>query len=263
MAVKEDDKWYYSAPMSFLDNEINKPYNDFYGDPNYGANWANLTKTSSNSDQFAKEFSGALSQVSSLDDLLSEDCMRFLGVSERRLFMVYGALGDPAFQVNLKTKITTGEKNKYGHGYSLDSLTMETRGEDRWTRLDVNGGTLNSEDKYRKEVFTFSKYIQSDKFQLIAKDTNQGIKLSFFGSIANLFSNLDYDLGYEYFQEKSGDVRKIYEEGIDVNPFQRPYKKAILGFYGLGDKMRAETEREDYSDDSDSDYDYEDYDYDS
>ena len=189
--------------------------------------------------------------------------MRFLGVSERRLFMVYGALGDPAFQVNLKTKITTGEKNKYGHGYSLDSLTMETRGEDRWTRLDVNGGTLNSEDKYRKEVFTFSKYIQSDKFQLIAKDTNQGIKLSFFGSIANLFSNLDYDLGYEYFQEKSGDVRKIYEEGIDVNPFQRPYKKAILGFYGLGDKMRAETEREDYSDDSDSDYDYEDYDYDS
>lgn len=257
MAVKEDGKWYYSVPMSIFDNDFYSPYNSPHENPHYDVNWADPGETPSDSAQFAKELSGAITRVSNLDELTSEDCMRFLDMPERRIVMVYAspeAKGDISPGMDLKVNLSEDQKNSYGSVFNLDNLTIDV--DDMGWEIISGEGTYSYEDG--KQTSSFGDYIKNGKLQLVAKSTKQGLKLSFSSTLTNLFSNLDYDSGYEYFQENKDKYDRDYEKGIEEIPFLKPYKKVILGYRGLGRKVDAETEREDYG--YDSDYDYDDYD---
>lgn len=235
MAVKEESQWYYSAPMTFFDSQNYSPDNSRYENPHYDVNWVDPGETPSDSSQFAKELSGAITRVSNLDELTSEDCMRFLGMPERRIVMVYAspeAKGDISPGMNLKVKLSEDQKNSYGSIFNLDNLTIDV--DDMGWEITGGQGTYSYEDG--KQTSSFGDYIKNGKLQLVAKPTNQGLKLSFSGTLANLFNNLDYDLGYEYFQDNKGEYDREYEKEIDETPFRKPYGKIILGYLGLGKK---------------------------
>ena len=263
MAVREDGKWYYSILTSYVDYVAVGPGATRSDQVNYNANWADPGETPSDNSQFAKELSGAITRVSNLDELTSEDCMRFLDMPERRIVMVYAspeAKGDLSPGMNLKLKMSEDPKNSYGSVFNLDNLTIDV--DDMGWEIASGEGTYSDQDG--KQTLDFGDYIKNGKLQLVAKSTKQGLKLSFSGSLANFFNNLDYDLGNEYFQENKEEYDRDYEKEIDDIPLLKPYKKVILGYRGLGKKIDAEIDREDYTDDSDSDYDYDDYDeYDS
>lgn len=261
MAVKEEGKWYYSVPMTFFDSKIYSPDNSSYENPHYDVNWADPGDTPGDSSQFAKELSGAITRVSNLDELTSEDSMRFLDMPERRIVMVYAtpeAKGDISPGMDLKISISEDKKSSYGFAFNLDNLKIDVD-DMGW---EIAGGQVAYSYESGKQTLDFSDFIKNGELQLVAKPTNQGLKLSFSGSLANLFNNLDYDLGYEYFQENEDEYEGEYEKEINDTPFWKPYEKIILGYRGLGKKIDAEVQREDY--DYDSDYDYDDYDeYDS
>ncbi|WP_215522915.1 variant leucine-rich repeat-containing protein [Varibaculum prostatecancerukia] len=246
MAVKEDGKWYYSVPMTFFDSKNYSPDDSRYENPHYDVNWVDPGETPSDSGQFAKELSGAITRVSNLDELTSEDCMRFLDMPERRIVMVYAspeAKGDMSPGMDLKISLSEDKKSSYGFAFDLDNLTIDV--DDMGWEITSGEGTYSDQDG--KQTLDFGDYVKNGKLQLVAKSTKQGLKLSFSGSLANFFNNLDYDLGNEYFQENKDEYDRDYERQIEEDPFQRPYKKLILGYRGLGKKVDAETDREEYN----------------
>ncbi len=253
MAVREDAKWYYSILTSYVDYIALGPEATHSDRVNYDANWVDPGETPSDTEQFRKELVGAVSKVSTLNDFISEDCMRFLDIPVRRLLMIYASpeSAEAGPDIDLKFDLTGGEGNSYGTTFNLDNLSVNIEN----SSLEFNGSQFISENENGKQTSNVKNYTKNNKYQLVAKSTKQGLKLSFSGSFANLLSSLDYDLGYEYFQENQDEFERDYGKEIDEIPFLKPYKKAILGFRGLLDKVNAEGEYEDYTDDSDSDYD--------
>lgn len=257
MAVREANKWYYSVLTSCVDYIAVGAGGTRGNRVDYNVNWADPGETPSDSGQFVKELSGAITRVSNLDELTSEDCMRFLDIPERRIVMIYAspqAKGDISPRMDLKISLSEDKKSSYGFAFNLDNLKIDV--DDMGWEIVGGKGTYSYERG--KQTSDFGDYIKNGKLQLVAKATKQGLKLSFSGSLANFFNNLDYDLGNEYFQENKDEFYRGYEKQIDEDPFRKPYKKLILGYFGLGKKMGAEMDREDYN--YDSDYDDSDYD---
>lgn len=245
MAVKEEGKWYYSVPMTIFDSDFYSPDNSSYENPHYDVNWVDPGETPSDSGQFAKELSGAITRVSNLDELTSEDCMRFLDMPERRIVMVYAspeAKGDMSPGMDLKISLSEDKKSSYGFAFDLDNLTIDV--DDMGWEIVAGKGTYSYESG--NQTSSFGDYIKNGKLQLVAKPTSQGLKLSFSGSSANLYSNLDYDMGYEYFQENKDKYDRDYEKSIEETPILKPYKKLILGYRGLSKKIDTEMDREEY-----------------
>lgn len=256
MAVREDAQWYYSILTSYADYIAVGPGGAHSDRVNYKANWADPGETPSNAEQFRKDLAGAMDSVSNLGDLLSEDCMRFLDLPERRLLMIYAFAGESSVEINLKTRLSEIKKTFYGTSIALEDLNFYIYDE----IFKVSGGKITYMDSASSVVRDISRTLKNGKFELVAKQRSNGLKLSLAGSVANLFSNLDYDFGLEY--AKEGSQYDALEETIDEDrPYLRPYRKVVLAIYGLLRKVDLATEREDYSDDSDSDYDS-DYDYD-
>lgn len=267
MAVKEEGKWYYSVSASIAENQLVRNPSDaeYY---NYRANWGDPGATPSDATQFSKELSEALSKVKSGQDLISDGCMRFLDMPERRLVMVYGSssyIFQPSnygykadINYDIKADLSPGDTNSYGVSFKLDSLRIKAKS---YLELDAELKGTNYSHKTGSGKFSidFGKYLKQN-LQLVAKKTSQGLKLSLSGTVANLLNNLDYDQGYKYFEEYTrhyGPLQRDIEENL---PFLTPYKKVIFGYFGLLNKIDREADWESYSDDSD--YDDSDYDYD-
>lgn len=244
MAVKENNKWYYSVSASIFENnrQLTMPGQKEY---NYKANWANPGDTPSNASEFSKELSATLAKVNTARDLFSDDCMRFLDVAERRLLMVYtfGSYDDPSdISLGIRTELSAGSKSNYGVTLNLDSFSIDTTD----MKLELTNTKYNYDDGYSRFSLDLAKYLKNEKLQLVAKDTNQGLKLSFSGTFYNLLSDIDLDYGNEYYSKRKN---RDYLEGC---PALKEYEKIVFGTMGivlsLGDDVTDNIY--DYSEDS-------------